>query len=425
MQQAIDVRDVQVFWRELGVSFGRGEYLVRQGDSGRGLFVVLKGRAVLTRGRSEGPGNQILRVAGAGEAFGEVAALAEVPYDISARALEPVEALHVPRAQLLDLFRVSPRLALNITLGLAEQIMAAMPVEAMLEDEALLEAPVSIALADPEPAAPVQRPERAARPLDPFAIAPSLRTGPPPDPEAERPAAAAPTPEPTRLSAYYTQEAPCPICATTFGAMHVRTSALKIRRRDSDLRVEYEGANPVHYAAYVCPNCQYAAFEDDWSTLTPEEHQRLQADMDARRVAALDVDFSGERSLDAVMIGYLLALRCYDLRAPEPRRRAAVLHRLAWTARETGNASLEREYLELARVDYLKAFQKDDRLTEGGAVTLSYLLGDLALRVGRVHEALRWFENTLRMEQAKRHPEIQRLTRDRWADARQAQRASA
>lgn len=46
-------------------------------------------------------------------------------------------------------------------------------------------------------------------------------------------------------------------------------------------------------------------------------------------------------------------------------------------------------------------------------------------RLGDPKAAIRWFERTRRMEAAKARPEIVRLTRDRWADARALMQESA
>ena len=210
----------------------------------------------------------------------------------------------------------------------------------------------------------------------------------------------------------------CPICATRFAATRVRSSALTTVRRESDMHTVYDGVNPLHYTVFVCPNCIYAAYDDDWDAVTDEERQRLVHDTEERRGVAAPYVFTGERDVPAATVSYLLALRCYDLRAPDPRRRANVQHRLAWAARETEDSALERQYIQHARREYETAFRQDDRLTDVGTLTISYLLGELALRLDNTHEALQGFERTRRMDQDRKHPEIARLIRDRWADAR-------
>lgn len=347
-----------------------------------------------------------------------------------------MEIVQVPREYLGDLFRQAPTVALIIAQKLAERLLAASPIttedseppaEAGFVDDPI-DAPGTEPAEDSEPAERAEPPMEAAVPprlprnIDPLAIVPTLVGGQqavgPKKPKSTVTMEAPPEHEKGKLSAFYPQAVQCPICTTKFEATRVRTKALKAIKRDSDFHSVYEGVNPVHYAVYVCPHCQYAAFDDSWSSLSEGARRRLEEDIDARRRSALEMEFTGERDFDTVMIAYLLALRCYDLREPDVRRRAGLLHRLAWIAREMENVELEQQYLALARSDYLKTFQQDSRITDEAAVTMSYLLGDLSLRLGQVDEAVNWFDKTLRMEQAQKHPGIVRMTRDRWADAR-------
>ena len=122
------------------------------------------------------------------------------------------------------------------------------------------------------------------------------------------------------------------------------------------------------------------------------------------------------------MVAGLLALRCYDMRGVAPRRRAEILHRLAWLAREQGEEALERRYLARAREAYEAMYEEDTTLSDAAAIRVSYLLGELAYRLGQREEAIRWFERTSRMEGIDSHREMQRLLHDRWIDAREDMR---
>ena len=66
----------------------------------------------------------------------------------------------------------------------------------------------------------------------------------------------------------------------------------------------------------------------------------------------------------------------------------------------------------------MRAFEEDTDLSESNALVLAYLVGELALRLDDPASALTWFDRAQRMEGFKAHPQIGRLTRDRWSDAR-------
>ena len=335
----------------------------------------------------------------------------------------------------MELYETAPELALSISRDLAQALLtsgtegapAATGEVAGASGSSFERSATVERSSHPISAAPSEAP--AAPALDPFRLAPSLESGPSPaaEDEAGRRLEVDPVEatEEAKIGPFYQEQVACPICAEKIDAVRVRSRALRPVRRESDLRTIYKGVNPLHYAVSVCPTCWYAAYNDDWEALDDTEQATLSADTDNRRQAALGLTLGGERDLSMVAASYLLALRCYDFREADPRRRAGLLHRLAWTAREAGEPERERQYLEIAQQDYARAFESDDGLTDSGAVMLAYLWGDLALRLGDPKEAIRWFERTRRMEAAKARPEIVRLTRDRWADARALMQESA
>ena len=374
-----NVRAVAALREEFGATYAKGATIVEEGESGRGISMVLSGRVVLQKGPHESAGQQRLRVAGPGETFGAATALAGAPHGATARALEAAEVLHVPAERAEELFRASPAVATAIAADLAARLVAA-------ERE------------NGGGVTPVSLPSG----VDVYELAPKLAES-----KFERGVA----------EAFYDESVECPVCAAKFEATRVRTSALRTRKRDSDFRSIYEGLNPIHYAVYVCPQCRYAALDDHWSEVSEEALTALKTDSEERGSAVGPMEFVGRRQIETVEAAYLLALRCHDLRRTDERRRAGLLHRLAWLARERGDEETELRYLELTRASYLDAFQNDPRLREEAAATISYLLGDLSLRLDEPHEAIRWFSNTLEMARKSGHPEIERMTRNRWTDA--------
>jgi CRP-like cAMP-binding protein len=72
-----------------------GSTLVRQGQPGVGLFIIVSGRARV--GREDAAGNmQELSVLGAGDVFGEMSLLDDLPRSATVVAIEPVRALLLP-----------------------------------------------------------------------------------------------------------------------------------------------------------------------------------------------------------------------------------------------------------------------------------------------------------------------------------------
>jgi thioredoxin reductase (NADPH) len=80
-------------------SYGAGAALVRVGETGHGLVIILAGHVVITRRTESGHGEPIV-THGPGSFMGELAQLSGRPALVDADALEPVEALIIPPARL-------------------------------------------------------------------------------------------------------------------------------------------------------------------------------------------------------------------------------------------------------------------------------------------------------------------------------------
>ena len=77
------------------VTFEAGEDLIREGEQGDRYYLIERGRVVVSQA------GQRMREQGPGESVGEIALLFDVPRTASVRALEPVDALTLSRADFL------------------------------------------------------------------------------------------------------------------------------------------------------------------------------------------------------------------------------------------------------------------------------------------------------------------------------------
>jgi len=82
--------------------FRRGEVLFHEGDPGDSLFIVVSGSIKVFLPSDQGD-EAILATLGPGDSLGELSLLDGVPRSASAIAIEPVEALMLPRGQFLGL----------------------------------------------------------------------------------------------------------------------------------------------------------------------------------------------------------------------------------------------------------------------------------------------------------------------------------
>jgi CRP/FNR family transcriptional regulator, cyclic AMP receptor protein len=101
--------------------FRRGEVLFHQGDPGDALFVVTSGAVKISLPNEEGD-EAILATIRGGEFFGELALLDGAPRSATATALEPTEALVLPRARFRELIAEVPALRDALLAALAGEL---------------------------------------------------------------------------------------------------------------------------------------------------------------------------------------------------------------------------------------------------------------------------------------------------------------
>lgn len=98
------------------LDFNRGDHVVREGDPGQTLFVVLEGEGKVVRGK---------RTVGhvwPGDFFGELSAIDGGPRTATVVASSPMRVLRLFRRTLIRLLDDEPRLALILIDGMARRV---------------------------------------------------------------------------------------------------------------------------------------------------------------------------------------------------------------------------------------------------------------------------------------------------------------
>jgi CRP/FNR family transcriptional regulator, nitrogen oxide reductase regulator len=93
-------------------AIGAGDLFFTEGDAADTFFVLTGGRVKLTQLTPEGH-QVVLRIIGAGEAFGGAGVFGDLTYPIGAEAVEPATALAWTTAAMRRLMETEPGVALN------------------------------------------------------------------------------------------------------------------------------------------------------------------------------------------------------------------------------------------------------------------------------------------------------------------------
>ncbi len=366
-----------------------GQVLCREGDAPGPLYVVCAGAVRVYRRDPEAPEGTIeLAKLGSGSVIGELAPLLNKPRSATVEAVEATQILEVPARELGSLARRQTPLLRVIAHALSERAGLSPVQITELASRIGLDLPVD-ALAAAEQAA-------SKRQL--------------PVPEHDR-------------AAVYPKEVTCPVCGTTFSALIFRPHKDQPAERSTDFHHIYRTQNPYDYEIWVCPTDLNAAMPAEFSALTDAQKEavpRVVEQVVMTEWQGERPDFNADRSLAMREKSLQLALALYRMRGASPLRLAAVLHRLAWCAREKGDAEREHEYMALALSCYQRGYEETDL---GGAkeeLRVQYLCGELSLRLGEVADALNWFAQARRHADLKQYPKWEQMLRDQWVLAREA-----
>jgi len=103
--------------------FAAGETMMRQGDTGAGLFVIVDGKV---RVLQQGPGGEReLGVYGKDAVIGEMALLDDLPRSAAVIASEPTKVLVIPAWDFRTTLRENPDIALKLLAVLSRRLRKA------------------------------------------------------------------------------------------------------------------------------------------------------------------------------------------------------------------------------------------------------------------------------------------------------------
>jgi CRP/FNR family transcriptional regulator len=85
-------------------TYPKGALLFVEGQAARGIFVICNGRVKLSASSADGK-SVILRIAESGEVVGLPGSISGKPYEVTAEALEPIQANFIPRDPFLKFLR--------------------------------------------------------------------------------------------------------------------------------------------------------------------------------------------------------------------------------------------------------------------------------------------------------------------------------
>lgn len=202
----------------------------------------------------------------------------------------------------------------------------------------------------------------------------------------------------------------CPVCDKVFKAKTVKTGKVKLIAMDSDLRPRYQGMDSLKYDAVACPICGYAALNRFFSYMTSVQAKLIRENIsNSFRGLPQEAEIY---SYDEAIARHKLALVNTIIKRSKLSEKAYTCLKTAWLLRgkcETMPAETpdyvnikkalqaeETEFLKNAYDGFQEAFSKEMFPMCGmDENTCTYLVGELARRLGHYEEASHWISKVL------------------------------
>ncbi|MDF2521409.1 MAG: hypothetical protein K0R84_2037 [Clostridia bacterium] len=214
----------------------------------------------------------------------------------------------------------------------------------------------------------------------------------------------------------YDKNVKCPICNNSFSSKKVRVSACVVDRRDEDFCIHYKDFNPVYYEIFVCPHCGYAASENSFDNLSLVELNRIKEMLSGKIVGR---SFCDERGINDAIDSFKLALFIADTRGAKKSMIAGICLKIAWLYRELKDEK-EMVFLKYALDNYGIAYDKEEMpLGNLDEISVQYLLGELSRRIGKLNDAVFWFNKAVNNPLRVNNPRIEKMTREQWTAVKQ------
>ncbi len=202
----------------------------------------------------------------------------------------------------------------------------------------------------------------------------------------------------------------CPVCDEEFHSKKVRTGKVKLLAADTDLRPKYQHVDCLKYDAVACPHCGYAALDRFFKFMMPAQARLIRENISAnfKGLPATDNIYTYDDALER----HQLALLNTVIKKAKESERAYTCLKMAWICRGKAESlpeetpdrkkqleelhAQEKELLENAYTGFQAAFSKETFPMCGmDEVTVSYLLAELARRIGKYEESSRWISRVL------------------------------
>ncbi|GMQ65099.1 DUF2225 domain-containing protein [Vallitalea maricola] len=207
----------------------------------------------------------------------------------------------------------------------------------------------------------------------------------------------------------YDRKVLCPVCGEKFITRTVRAGKAKLLSIDTDLRPKYDIITPYMYDVILCNCCGYAALSKFFKKITG-----TQADWIKKQISNTyrGREYPDEYTYEVAIERYKLALLNAVVKKVKASEKAYICLKIAWLYRCYSEELLQNEnpshelieenhkyemiFIEKAYEGFINTYENEDFPVCGmQEMTVMYLIGDLARKLGKLDESTKWVSKVI------------------------------
>jgi uncharacterized protein (DUF2225 family) len=207
----------------------------------------------------------------------------------------------------------------------------------------------------------------------------------------------------------YKKEFECPCCGKKFKQTKVKTSKLKLDKRDSDFYTKYKDVDPYLYEVNICSHCGFSGLENIYSSL--DQYQLTKYKTLIMPNWKPQSTYENDRDLNLGIFSLKLALNTYMKTGYSDSAIAKVCLRLYWLYRELDEKK-SIEFLEFAAKHYELSYLGESFDNPNNELMVEYMIGELNRKLGNFEKSIQYFTSLVQDPRLKENKQLENLTRD-------------
>lgn len=191
----------------------------------------------------------------------------------------------------------------------------------------------------------------------------------------------------------YDKTIKCPVCGVESKVKTVKSSAIRVVKKDSDFMIHYNGINPLLYEVLLCNECGYAGLGKYFDNFKEKNKEVFiqKVSQNWRRI-----EMPEENSLEFAIKQHKIALISSMIKDAKASEKAFICLKTSWLYRLQGDTENELAFQKEALKGFEVAYSSEDFPIAGlDKYSVLYLIGELNRRIGNDDLALRYFSEVI------------------------------